>query len=111
MAKYYIRMEELKTDGEEIQDYAKNVVDANIQELINLVDKFEWEGPTYEMFITLYTDKIQRIKYLAKMIEMYGKFMVAAADEFTEVNNKFVEEMQVIMEQLRQQNEKLRNSN
>ena len=39
MAKYYIKMDELKAEGEEIQEYAKNIVDAKVLELINLADK------------------------------------------------------------------------
>ena len=107
MARYYVKMEELKTEGEEIQEYAKNIVDSKVQELIDLSDKLEWEGPTYEMFIKLYNDKVNRIKYLAKMIEIYGKFMVLASEGFTEVNNKFNKEMQLIMDELRREKEKL----
>lgn len=107
MARYYVKMEELKSEGEEIQEFAKNVVEAKVQELIALLDKLEWEGPTYEMFIKLYTDKINKIKYLAKMIEIYGKFMVLVSDGFTEVNDKFNKEMQIIMDELKQEKEKL----
>lgn len=109
MAKYYVKMEELKTEGEEIQKYAKDVVDSKIQELIALADKLEWEGPTHEMFIELFNDKIKKIRYVAKMIEVYGKFMVYASEGFTDVNKKFSEDMQKIMEELKQQNEKIKN--
>lgn len=109
MAKYYVKMDELKAEGEEIQEYAKNVVDAKIQELIVLSNKLEWEGPTHEMFMELFNDKINRIKYLAKMIEIYGKFMVIASEGFTEVNDKFAKEMQVIMDELKREKEKLKN--
>lgn len=107
MARYYVKMEDLKTEGEEIQEFAKNVVEAKVQELVALGDKLEWEGPTYEMFIKLYTDKINRVKYLAKMIEIYGKFMVLASEGFTEVNDKFAKEMQIIMDDLKREKEKL----
>lgn len=109
MAKYYVKMEELKTEGEEIQKYAKDVVDMKMQELIALADKLEWEGPTHEMFMELFNEKIKKIRYVAKMIEVYGKFMVYASEGFTDVNKKFAEDMQKIMEELKQQNEKIKN--
>ena len=109
MAKYYVKMEELKTEGEEIQKYAKDVVDTKMQELIALADKLEWEGPTHEMFMELFNEKIKKIRYVAKMIEVYGKFMVYASEGFTDVNKKFAEDMQKIMEELKQQNEKIKN--
>ena len=107
MAKYYVMMEELKAEGEEIQAFAKNVVDAKIQELVKLSETFEWEGPTHEMFINLYNEKLDKIKYLAKMIEVYGKFMVLASEGFTEVNDKFAKEMQSLMDELKLEKEKL----
>jgi len=106
MAKYYVKMGELKTEGEEIQRYAKDTVGAKVQELIDMSDKLQWEGPTYEMFITLYTDKIKKIKYLAKMIEMYGKFMVMASEGYTEVNDKLEKEWQMVINEINHQKAK-----
>ncbi len=108
MAKYYIKMEELKTEGEEIQEYAKNVIDAKVLELVGLADKLVWEGPTYEMFIKLFSEKIKKIRHIAKMIEIYGKFMVMASEGYTEVNDKFAKEMQIVMDELQQSKDKLK---
>lgn len=100
MTKYLIKMDKVREEGESMISYADNTVVAAVDELIGLTSKLEWEGPTYDMFVELYTDKMNKIKYLASMIEAYGKFMVLVSNNYGKVNDDFKKEWEGIVVEL-----------
>ena len=93
-------MDELKTKGEEIQKFSNDVVNTKIEELIALTSNLDWEGPAYKKFINLFDDNIKQIKYVVKIIEAYGKFMVNASDGYIEANKEIAFEMQNIIDKI-----------
>ena len=88
MAKYFVKMDELKEKGEELEKYATDIMEVKINELIDIVNKFEWNGPASEEYIKLYKERTSKLLYASKMIYTYGKFMVMAADGYTDVNDQ-----------------------
>ena len=92
MSRYYVKMDELKEHGEEIQKYATDIVDAKVQELIRIGSELKWEGPLHNKFYSSFTEKVKKIRYVAAMLEVYGKFMVMASEGFTDINDKMYKE-------------------
>ena len=88
MSRYYVKMDELKERGEEIQTYATDIVDAKIQELIKIGKSLKWEGPAHDRFKESFDEKVKKIRYIAAMLEVYGKFMVMASDGYNEINDE-----------------------
>ena len=92
MSRYYVRMEDLKEHGEEIKNYATDIVDAKIKELIKLGNELKWEGPAHDRFYESFTEKVKKIRYVAAMLEVYGKFMVMASEGYTDINDQMYKE-------------------
>ena len=60
MSRYYVKMDELKERGEEIQTYATDIVDAKIQELIKIGRSLKWEGPAHDSFKESFDEKSKK---------------------------------------------------
>lgn len=101
MAKYYIKMDDLKTSGELVQKFAKETIGEKINNLFSLLDSLKWEGPAANLYKENYKQKINKIKILSDMIEVYGKFMVMVSEGYSDINDKMYKEWQELIEKNR----------
>lgn len=101
MNKYFVNIDKLEEEGTNMVSYADETIAVNVQELIDLASKLEWDGPTYEMFSQLYIEKMNKIKRLAGMVKAYGEFMKLASKSYSGANDDVRTKFQEIIDDIK----------
>lgn len=100
--RYYVRMDKLKEAGENLSKYANDTVKGKINELQTIINKVQWEGPAHELYLEVYKKKIKELLKIGDLIEVYGKFMVFASENYTKTNKDLIKSWQQFLEEQKQ---------
>lgn len=101
--KYYVDMEKLKYDGEDLIHQAQKNIGTKYDELLSLLKEFEWEGEARNIFDENYKKMIIKIKEIEDVIVKLGAFMVTCSEHYDETEDKIIIRWQENIEKYRNQ--------
>ena len=84
--KYYVDMDKLKYDGEDLIHHAQNNIGPKYDEMMN----FEWEGDARNVFDNNYKKMIKKIKDIEDVIVKLGAFMVTCSEQYGETDQQLM---------------------
>ena len=92
--KYYVDMDKLKEDGEELIYYSKENLGTKYDELLSYLNELEWEGYSRDLFDDNYKMMIKKIKDIKDIIVKLGAFMVTCSENYNETEDKLISKWQ-----------------
>ena len=92
--RYYVNMDRLKEDGEELIHYAQNNIGTKYNEMERLLDDFEWEGEARNIFDDNYKKMIKKIEKLENIVFKLGTFMVTCSEHYNESEQEIIRKWQ-----------------
>ena len=88
--KYYVDMDKLKFDGEDLIHRAQNDIGPKYNEMMSLLNNFEWEGDARNVFDENYKKMINKIKDIEDVIVKLGAFMVTCSEHYGETEDQLL---------------------
>ena len=88
--RYYVNMEKLKYDGESLIHHAQNNIGTKHDELLSLLNNFEWEGDARDIFDDQYKKMIIKIKVIEDIIVKLGAFMVTCSENYNDTEEQLI---------------------
>ena len=88
--KYYVDMDKLKYDGEDLIHCAQNDIGPKYDEMMSLLNNFEWEGDGRNGFDDNYKKMISKIKKIEDTIVKLGAFMVTCSEQYDETDKQLM---------------------
>lgn len=102
MARFKVYMDELSDSSNKLINYSKNDINDKINEIKALADSIKWSGPAHDSFMIGFNEKITEVQKLNSKLELLGKFLTHAHDNYDETRKdvnksweKYLEEMKV----------------
>lgn len=92
--RYFVDIDKLRDDGEDLINYAQNNIGTKYDELLALLNNFEWEGQTRNLFDVKYKKLIGKVKTIEKTIVKLGIFMVTCSENYNETENVIIAKWQ-----------------
>lgn len=92
--RYFVDIDKLRDDGEDLINYAQNNIGTKYDELLTLLNNFEWEGKTRDLFDVKYKKLIGKVKTIEKTIVKLGIFMVTCSENYNETENVIIAKWQ-----------------
>jgi uncharacterized protein YukE len=88
--KYYVDMDKLKYDGEDLIHHAQNNIGPKYDEMMSLLKNFEWEGDARNVFDENYKKMIKKIKDIEEVIVKLGAFMVTCSEQYDKTDQQLM---------------------
>ena len=92
--RYFVDIDKLRDDGEDLINYAQNNIGTKYDELLALLNNFEWEGQTRNLFDVKYKKLIGKVKTIEETIVKLGIFMVTCSENYNETENVIIAKWQ-----------------
>ena len=92
--RYYVDIDRLKDDGEELIHYAQNNIGTKYDELLALLNNFMWEGKARDTFDRKYKKMIGKVKNIEETIVKLGIFMVTCSENYNETEDVIIAKWQ-----------------
>ena len=93
MTRYDIHMDSLRDNGEEISRIANNQMENDIKEIMRIASEIKWEGPTYDTFKNTFNKKMENVKYIPSVVNVYGSFMMKASGGYQDLSDNMYDEV------------------
>lgn len=93
--RYYIDMDNLKDSGNELINFSQNNIHSKYEEMLSLLNDFEWEGEAREQFDLKYKSLLNVIKDLESAVYKLGFFVGRCSDNYLESDRKISREWDV----------------
>lgn len=80
--KYYVKPTELQKIGREIKEELQEEYINQVNKLMELKNKLEWEGQAKDKFVIIYEEKINKLSQFSHIINNMGDFMVYSSSKY-----------------------------
>ena len=105
MAKKKIYMDELTETSEKLINYSQVNIHDKINEIKLLVESIPWEGPAHDKYLEGFNKEITDIQNLNSRLELLGKYLTHAHDNYENANNDINKSWDKFMEEIEEKNE------
>lgn len=89
--RYYVSVDNLKTDGEELIYQAKNKIGTKYNELLLLLNNLKWEGKARNIFDENYKELINEVKNIEDIVIKLGAFIVTCSENYNKTEEQLIE--------------------
>ena len=92
--RYYVDMDKLRYDGEDLIHQAQNNIGTKYNELLSLLNNFIWEGDARNIFDDNYKKMVSKVLDIEDVVVKLGAFMVTCSENYNETEEQLIRKWQ-----------------